>query len=128
MKAVIAKSFAFIYSRNQPSLGLLGIVIDEESFYDVATDDALVTIDIQQRRVRVGEGVASKEFSFSMPEMEYRLVTHRGVNAAYGKFRNKLWEHMVGDRSDPPKAESTAFDVVDEIVGKSGGVDSQLQW
>ena len=128
VKAVIAKSFAFIYSRNQPSLGLLGIVIEEESFYDAATDDVLVTIDMQNRRVRVGHGPAAKEFPFNMPEMEYRLVTNRGINAAYGKFRNKVWEHMVVDRSYPPKAESTAFDMVDEVVGYTGGVDPQLQW
>ena len=128
VQAVIVKSFAFIYSRNQPSLGLLGIVIEDEAFYEAATDNALLTIDIQNRNIRVGEESNVKECPFNMPEMEYRLRASRRINAAYGKFKNRVGEHMVGNISPQPKAEETAFDVFDKIVGKTGGVDSRLQW
>jgi 3-isopropylmalate dehydratase small subunit len=32
VQCVIARSFAFIYARNQPNLGLLGIVMEDEEF------------------------------------------------------------------------------------------------
>ena len=35
---VIAKSFSFIFNRNLSALGLLGITITEESFYDLIQD------------------------------------------------------------------------------------------
>lgn len=48
VQAVIARSFAFIYGRNQPSLGLLGIVMSDERFYEAAKEGEEIEIDLPQ--------------------------------------------------------------------------------
>jgi len=64
-KRVIAKSFAFIYGRNQPNLEMLGFVIEKPAFYNVAVDGAEIGVDLGKR---VAE-VARKTFTFQLSEM-----------------------------------------------------------
>lgn len=91
VKAVIAKSFAFIYSRNQPSLGLLGFVVGDPHFYEVATDGQEITIDSVGRKVRVG----GEEFGFALSEIEYALIRNRGITEAYNRYGVALWSQLA---------------------------------
>ena len=127
VKAVIAKSYAFIYGRNQASLGLLGVIVEDEAFYEAATDHALVSIDIRSRTIRVGEGSDAKDFPFTMSEMEYRLMANKGISAAYGKFKNEVWKHMVKDPASQKERDVPMGARVDKILDKPV-VDSRLQW
>ena len=89
IKAVIAKSFAFIYGRNQPSLALLGIVIKDEEFYTHAEEGAEVEIDVPRRVVRCGSFV----YPFNLSPIEEALVGAGGIAEIYkllgaSMFRN----------------------------------------
>src|SRR5271156_3870511 len=54
VQAVIAKSFAFIYGRNQPSLGLLGITTSDDAFFEAGTEGEEIMIDMPTRTIVVG--------------------------------------------------------------------------
>jgi len=51
IKAVVAQSFAFIYSRNQPNMALLGIVLQDPLFYTLAQEGEEMSIDVPNRKV-----------------------------------------------------------------------------
>jgi 3-isopropylmalate dehydratase small subunit len=90
VKCVIAKSFAFIYARNQPNLGLLGITISDPKFYEAAVDDAEIEIDLTARKVNV----AGEEWGFELSQMERELIKAGGMNQAFQKFGKRLFEAM----------------------------------
>lgn len=114
MLTVIARSFAFIYGRNQPSLGLLGIVMSDEDFFEAATEGQDVSIDIPTRTIQV----AGKEFNFKMAEMEYRLTMNKGITAAYKRFGKAIWEKLTeGD---------TESMVEEDTEGKT--TDKRMEW
>ena len=93
VRAVIAKSFAFIYGRNQPSLGLLGFVIEDDAFYEAAADGEAIEINVPSRRVFVGQNRA--EFEFCMSAIEFQLTAHQGISPAYQKWGKAIWEKMT---------------------------------
>ncbi len=93
VKAVIAKSFAFIYSRNQPSLGLLGIVMEDEDFFAVAKEGEDIEIDVAARTIKV----AGKQFGFKISNMEYQLTINNGIAKTYGRFGKHIWERLMKD-------------------------------
>ena len=115
MQAVIAKSFAFIYGRNQPSLGLLGIIMSEEAFFEAATEGEEISIDVSTRTIVVG---GRKEFEFKMAEMEYRLTVSKGISESYKMYGKAIWEKLT--ESD------TRVKVGDDADGKV--VDKRMEW
>ncbi|OAP59168.1 hypothetical protein AYL99_06466 [Fonsecaea erecta] len=92
VQAVIARSFAFIYGRNQPSLGLLGVTMTDEAFYAVAQEGEEITLDIPTRTITV----AGQTFPFILSEMEYNLTINNGVAESYRKFGKAIWERFTG--------------------------------
>lgn len=92
IKAVIAKSFAFIYSRNQPNMALLGITLPDPKFYELVEEGSSLSIDVPGRRVLVGEHV----FHFQLSTMEERLMAGGGVSAMYSQFGAKLFQAAMG--------------------------------
>lgn len=117
VKAVIAKEFAFIYGRNQPSLGLLGFSMSDEDFFKAATEDSEITIDIAARVVEVG----GRKFPFTLSDTEYNLTSNNGITDAYKKFGKGIWQQMT--RSGPKKQE--------EIINQAREIQptkSQLDW
>ncbi|KAJ9131059.1 Aconitase [Pleurostoma richardsiae] len=52
VQCVIAKSFAFIYARNQPNIGLLGITIKDDKFFDLAQTGADIEVDMAKSEHR----------------------------------------------------------------------------
>jgi aconitate hydratase/homoaconitate hydratase len=55
VRAVIAKSFAFIHKRNLVNEALPFLIVDDPEFYEAAVEDAGVTIDFEKSCVVVGE-------------------------------------------------------------------------
>lgn len=92
VQAVIAKSFAFIYARNQPNMGLLGIRMTNPRFHELATENADISIDVPGRTVTV----ANETFPFSLSEVEERLLLGGGVIELYKKHNKKLFRAVVG--------------------------------
>lgn len=95
---VIAKSFAFIYGRNQPNLGLLGITITDETFHEAAIEGADIDIDLDLLKVRIGQ----REWPFEFSRMEKELIQTGGLSNAFQKFGSKLFEVMCA----PSKVQS----------------------
>ncbi|KAJ1934316.1 hypothetical protein FBU59_005738, partial [Linderina macrospora] len=95
VKAVIAKSYAFIYQRNQPNMALLGIVLKDEKFYELAQEGAEVSIDLPNRKIYCG----GKTFSFVLSTMEERLILGGGVTEMYKKYGNLLFRAAIA--ADP---------------------------
>jgi 3-isopropylmalate dehydratase small subunit len=114
VQAVIAKSFAFIYGRNQPNLGLLGFVITDERFYDVAKDGVSIQIDILQRSVFVN----GEHFEFTLSDLEWQLVRCGGMTNGFRRWGKGLLEVMTGASS--PKG--TAGKLEEDATAKG------LQW
>ena len=115
MQAVSAKSFAFIYGRNQPSLGLLGITISDDAFFEAATEGEQITIDVPTRIIVIG---GRKEFKFKMAEMEYRLTVSKGISESYKMYGKAIWEKLT--------ESALRVKVGDDMDGKV--VDKRMEW
>lgn len=91
VKAVIAKSFAFIYGRNQANFGLVGCLVKDEDFYTIAKDGEPVEVDLEKREIRVG----GKSFNFQFSELERRLIETGGVSEAFKKWGKGYMEMIT---------------------------------
>jgi len=81
--AVIAQSFAFIYARNQPNMHLLGVLVQDKEFYELAVESAEVSVNVPARTV----SCAGKSFPFTLTTMEERFLQAGGVEKLYKTFR-----------------------------------------
>ncbi|KAI1866711.1 uncharacterized protein JN550_007564 [Neoarthrinium moseri] len=100
IKCVIAKSFAFIYSRNQPSLGLLGITIQDEAFYEAAQDGVDIGLDLVTNVARVN----GEEFPFELSQMEKSLTSLGGVAPAFNKFGKQIFDALTSGQRGVKKS------------------------
>lgn len=77
-----------------PNLGLLGITMQDEKFFEAATEGSDTSIDFDKRAVNVG----GKEFRFQLSQMEKALHDHGGVSSAFRYFGNKIFEVMTNSK------------------------------
>lgn len=91
VQCVIAKSYAFIYGRNQYNMALYGIIINDDKFYEIATEDKQIEIDINKRVVTID----GKKFSFLLSSMEEKLIEGGGVTDLYSKYKNELFRVTI---------------------------------
>ncbi|KIY02922.1 uncharacterized protein Z520_01387 [Fonsecaea multimorphosa CBS 102226] len=117
VECVIARSFAFIYGRNQPNLGLLGITITDDHFYDLAKDDVDIQIRLEDRTIMV----AGSAFGFSLTDMELSLTRNQGMLQAYRKFGNRLFQALGNEGHEVAERPTT------EVPELSAAVE-ELQW
>ena len=94
VQCVIARSFAFIYGRNQANLGMLGFVINDDEFFEAAVDGAEISIDVGRRTVEVG----GKKFDFQLSEIERQLVQCGGISPAFKTWGKGLLEVMCSPK------------------------------
>ncbi|KAJ5374369.1 aconitase iron-sulfur domain-containing protein [Penicillium concentricum] len=94
VKCVIARSFSFIYGRNQPTIGLLGLTITEDDFYASAQTGVDIEINLPRRLVTVG----GRSYPFVLDDMELALIQQRGLAAAYKKFGKAVFLSLCGDQ------------------------------
>ncbi|KAL4894255.1 hypothetical protein BDV59DRAFT_207278 [Aspergillus ambiguus] len=118
IKCVIAKSFAFIFQRNMPSLGLLGITMTDENFFEAAQDGVDITIDFNDSAI----WVSNRRFEFEISQMERELFQYGGIASAFHKFGKRLFEEMTS-RSSTRTSEIT-FGFNDGYSRKQ----AELQW
>lgn len=118
IKCVIAESFAFIYSRNQPSLGLVGIIMTDPSFYQLAVDGADISIDLEANKLQIGD----QEFAFEFSQMERKLMELGGITQAFHKHGKKLFQTMC-------KPSAKVFKQSARRAAATGGtVEPALAW
>ncbi|KAJ2754276.1 hypothetical protein IWQ56_006521, partial [Coemansia nantahalensis] len=122
VKAVIAKSYAFIYSRNQPNMALLGIILKDEKFYDLAQEGAEVSIDLPGRTIHC----AGHAFPFNLSTMEERLILGGGVTEMYQKYGNLLFRAAIA--ADPESVLKTAGGSCGKPVSCGGSDARELAW
>jgi 3-isopropylmalate dehydratase small subunit len=96
-------------------LGLLGITMPDDAFFEAATEGEEITIDVPTRTIVVG---GRKEFKFKMAEMEYRLTVNKGISESYKLYGKAIWEKLT--ESD------LRVKVRDDTDGKI--VDRRMEW
>ncbi|KAI9173305.1 hypothetical protein H9P43_007436 [Blastocladiella emersonii ATCC 22665] len=128
IRAVIAKGFAFIYNRNQYNMALLGVVVKDEAFYQLATEGATVAIDVPARVVRV----AGRAFPFALSDFEERLVSGGGVTDMYSAYGKRLFRVNIAagkKRARIEAAKSSSSACATKTEGESGGCATEtLAW
>jgi 3-isopropylmalate dehydratase small subunit len=95
VQAVIAKSFAFIYGRNQPNLGMLGFVITDDDFHALAKNGAPIEINVERRIV----SVSGHEFKFQLSDLEWQLVKTGGMTKAFHRWGKGVLNAVTGQKS-----------------------------
>ncbi|KAJ2981401.1 hypothetical protein NUW58_g6697 [Xylaria curta] len=107
IKCVIAESFAFIYARNQPNLGFLGIRLprerDGKSLYDVAQMGSDIEVDMVTSVIRCG----GYEFHFELSEMEQQLIQAGGIKKAFECFGKDLFNQLCQRQYPKPGGNVT---------------------
>ena len=91
IKAVIAKGYAFIYSRNLLTLDLLGIIITDEEFYTLAQENEEVAIDVDNEVVTV----AGKSFPFQLSPIQKQIYRQGGVIQMYRESGPQLFKQLA---------------------------------
>ncbi|KAB8269260.1 hypothetical protein BDV30DRAFT_229958 [Aspergillus minisclerotigenes] len=90
-KCVIAESFAFIFQRNMPNLGLLGITMPEKLFHAAAEDGPEIEMDLNDSIINMD----GRAFRFNLSPMERELFHHGGIASAFRKLGSNLFEAMT---------------------------------
>lgn len=98
-----------------PNLGLLGITISDEGFYDSATDGADISINLRTNEIVLGE----RRISFALSQMEKELFDHGGISSAFSKFGKNLFEAMTTPKNLARAAKNP---------GSDGNARAELQW
>lgn len=106
---MITRSSAFIYGRNQPSLGLPGVTVSDHAFFEAAREGEVDILDTPARTATV----AARTFEFKLSDMEYNLTVNNGLAESYRKFRTGIWE----DSTEGRKVMSNAI-VVEGVAGE----------
>lgn len=115
VKCVIAESFAFIYSRNQASLGLVGITMEDADFFSAAADGEAIHIDLDHNVARV----ADRDFHFTLSDMEKSLVSLGGITPAFMKYGKEIFSALCKNGTAKFKSQMTSF---------QDSADKGLQW
>ena len=108
VKAVIAKSYAYIYGRNQPNMALLGVIVKDEHFYHLAQQGEQISLDIPKRIV----SIQGKEFPFDLSPMEEILIRGGGVTELYRKYGRGLFRAAMsqGQKGTEKKLNSSCHE------------------
>ncbi|KIW15133.1 hypothetical protein PV08_05178 [Exophiala spinifera] len=90
IEAVIAKSFAFIYQRNQVNNGLLGIKLQDEGFFQVAQEGKEIVIDMKNRQIHC----ENKSFRFDLERIQEQLLREGGLVRTYERYGPSLFAKL----------------------------------
>lgn len=95
VQCVIAESFAFIYSRNQPSLGLWGFTMTDPCFYDKAQTGESIDIDFSLNELTI----SGERFPFELTDIEKALTRRGGIIKAFNQYGTKVYNVITRDKS-----------------------------
>lgn len=125
VKCVISRSFAFILGRNMPSLGLLGITMDDEGFYAAAQDGRGIEVDVPRRVLRVDVDGELREWPFVLSDMEYQLTLNEGVTKSFQRYGKGIWEGLMKGGSEKQQTLDEAV-LLGEVPADKPG--SKMDW
>jgi homoaconitate hydratase len=112
VQAVIAKSFAYIYARNQPNNALLGIVVTDEKFHELAQEGEEVCIDLRNRCVTVGD----HKVHFTLTQLEENFLNGGGLKNLFKRYKTDLFRASMRRKGAP-----TPISSADVGCGSSSG-------
>lgn len=121
VQCVIAKSFAFIYGRNQPNLGLLGFELRDQRFWAKVQSEKKIDIDLDRSvlRLEVEPGVW-ESFKFELSQMQRRLMDCGGAEKAFSRYGKGLWQALTSQTSQSNQgANPTGFGKLDVSTSKT---------
>ncbi|KAG7397627.1 hypothetical protein PHYBOEH_000448 [Phytophthora boehmeriae] len=98
VQAVIAKSFAYIYARNQPNNALLGIVVTDEKFHELANEGEEVTVDLRNRVVSVKD----HQVAFSLTQLEEAFLNGGGLKTLFKQHKADLFRAAMRGKAPTP--------------------------
>uniref|UniRef100_C9K7B9 Aconitase AMT8 n=1 Tax=Alternaria alternata TaxID=5599 RepID=AMT8_ALTAL len=119
VQCVIARSFAFIFGRNMPNIGMLAIVLTDEAFYKAAQQGENIEVDVEGRVVHV----AGQTFPFSLDDMELQLIRNRGLAASYQKLGSKVFAALCQKPAPLPISA-----LADATLAQGGSIGRQMDW
>lgn len=90
VKAVIAKSFAYIYSRNQANFALFGIIVTDERFYEAVSKGSEIEIRVPERKVLLN----GRSFPFKLDAVEERLHASGGIAPRWKRHGKNLFRKL----------------------------------
>ena len=96
VKAIIARSFGYIFSRNYQNFSVIGIQVSDDHFYELARENAEIRINMVGRTIEVQETT----FRFEMSLFEERLLAGGGIMPLYRKFGNRLFRVAMKPEED----------------------------
>lgn len=95
-----------------PNVGLPDITMEEDSFFQVANDGMLISIDLNSSIIEVD----GERFGFKLSQMEIEIFQFGGIASALGLFGKRLFE-AISPAKFPPRTQR-------EIVQK----DKLFEW
>ncbi|KAK5047699.1 hypothetical protein LTR84_006364 [Exophiala bonariae] len=108
VQMIIAKSFAFIYERNQLNMGLFNARISDDDFYQHANEGAVLTVDKAARTLRIAG--ADKTWKYEHTAIEAELLGAGGVLSLYHLYGNSLFRELTRSRQIPEYHSRTIKD------------------
>lgn len=72
-------------------MGLLGIILEDERFYELAQEGAEVDIDLLKRVITIKD----EQFGFSLNDFQFKLLNNGGVTNMYNKFGKDLFRKAM---------------------------------
>ncbi|KAH8551601.1 3-isopropylmalate dehydratase [Umbelopsis sp. PMI_123] len=95
VKAVIARSFAYIYSRNQANFALFGIIVTDDSFYNAVTEGSEIEIKVPERKVLMN----GHTYSFKLDVVEERLHASGGIAPRWKRHGKNMFRKLQQESS-----------------------------
>ncbi|KAH0842652.1 3-isopropylmalate dehydratase [Fonsecaea pedrosoi] len=123
IQAVIAKSYAFIYQRNQVNNGLMGIKLLDEDFYRLAQEGEEVTIDVKNRKIHC----QGRTWDFRLDRIQEQLLAEGGLISTYERYGPGLFSKLQS--LDQKTSRRSLQDGPDAgFVEESSAKATSLEW
>jgi 3-isopropylmalate dehydratase small subunit len=111
VKCVIARSFSFIYARNQPNIGLLGITMKDDAFFAAAQQGSDISIDLTSNQICCG----GRAWGFQLSEIEKQLISIGGLGEAFRRFGKQLFDVICRPSGRGLASSSTTVGDIESI-------------
>ncbi|KAG2734029.1 hypothetical protein G9P44_003554 [Scheffersomyces stipitis] len=109
VQAVIAKSFAYIYNRNQANISLFGIRVADEGFYEAAQEGETVEILVKSRQVQVN----GTTYAFQLDNLELKLQSSGGLLKRFKKHGKDVFRQLQSELSETPTSSCGTVTIED---------------
>lgn len=93
--------------------------MDNDEFYNLATEGADIHIDVQARVIEIGQ----KQFNFQLSDIEYALTANKGIAATFRMYGKDLWKEMTEHGEDGPGLHGNVT-----LASSQEPLDKRVEW